>query len=251
VTKSHYLVVRCLACEGWLHPMAVKSHARPGKCRGHQWVDDVEDTTLVAAPLAAVLGQVLPPALVRRPTLSDDRVLTPGPREYLREEVCGGIVVASPVAGVSSRRWARVAAAAAARDGAAGVRAAMAPERFVDLERELVGDAVTCPCCAQSVTAKGLRTHQASSLLCRWRRAVGDVQELWASGWRDPFRVPDAPLSWGELNRTVAWKRRLRTVAFPRWSAVLVAPIEVVGDNGHVALIWHGARRQVQPGNDG
>ena len=56
MTKSHYLVVRCLRCEGWLHPMAVTSHDQPGKCRGHQWVDDIVDTTLVAAPLAVVLG---------------------------------------------------------------------------------------------------------------------------------------------------------------------------------------------------
>ena len=226
MTKSHYLVVRCLRCEGWLHPMAVTSHDQPGKCRGHQWVDDIVDTTLVAAPLAAVLGQVLPAALVGRPTFSMDRILSPGTGEYLREDVCGGIVVASPVAGVGSRRWVRVAAAAAACAGAAGVRAAMAPEGFADLERELIGNVVTCPSCAQPIAPKGLRAHQAKNLLCRWRRAVAEVQELWAVGWRDPFRVPGAPLAWAELNRTVAWKRRLHTVAFPRWSAVLVAPGE-------------------------
>lgn len=100
----------------------------------------------------------------------------------------------------------------------------MGLERFVDLERELVGDVVACPSCAASVTAKGLSAHQAQNILCRWRRAVGEVEELWADGWRDPYRVAGTPLTWAELNRTVAWRRRLRTVASPRWAGVLVAP---------------------------
>ncbi len=125
MTKSHYLVVRYQACETWLHPAAVDGHDT--RCRGHEWADDVVDTTLITVPIAAVVADVLPPELVRRPALSEDRLLNPGPGEFLRPEVCGGIVVASPVPGIRSRRWARVATAAAKRNGHAGVRAAMDP----------------------------------------------------------------------------------------------------------------------------
>ncbi|MDQ6798438.1 MAG: hypothetical protein M3011_10565 [Actinomycetota bacterium] len=223
-TTSHYLTVRCLGCEAWLHPMAVKSHATPGKCRGHQWVDDVVDSALVTAPLGLILAEALPAGLVSRPTLSDDRVLNPGPGEYLRPEVCRGVVVSSPLAGVGARRWALVAKVAAERDGIAGVRSAMVAERFAELETELVGSVVDCPSCGQVVASGGLRQHRVSNILCRWRRCVAEVQELWALGWRDPYNVAGAPLSWTELQRTVAWRRRLRTVAFPRWAAVLVVP---------------------------
>ncbi len=48
-----------------------------------------------------------------------------------------------------------------------------ATERWEYGQPWLAGDVVTCPCCARSVPAKGLRSHQASSLLCRWRQSVG------------------------------------------------------------------------------
>lgn len=202
--------------------MAVSSHAQPGRCRGYQWLDDIIDTTLVAEPDSDLLVEALPTGLVRRPTISDDRLLNPGEGEYLRPAVCRGIVVASPVAGVGSRRWARVAVAAAGRDGAGGVRATMTAEGFVRLERELIGEVRTCPACGEPITPRGLAAHQARSLSCRWRRAVAEVKALWASGCRDPWSIPGAPLSWTDLNATVRWRRQLRTVRFPRWTAVLL-----------------------------
>jgi len=56
------------------------------------------------------------------------------------------------------------------------------------------------------------------------RRAAAEVRAAWAAGWRDPYSVQGAPLTWGELTGKVCWQRRLVTVDFPRWTAVLLKP---------------------------
>lgn len=227
MTKSRYLTARCLAgCETWLHPAAVEPHLDLGRCRGRPWVDDIPDAVLVAAPMAEMLEPLLPAALVARPTFSYDRLVTPAPAEYLRIEVCQGITVCSPIAGVPSRRWVHVVRAAAARDGEAGVRRAMTAAGFAEVESELVdpGEFLECPDCRELVKRKGLATHRSRNVACCWRRAATEVREAWQLGWRDPYSVPDAPLKWSDLRARSDWRRRLRPVKFPRWTAVLLAP---------------------------
>jgi len=95
-----------------------------------------------------------------------------------------------------------------------------------ELEREFDADLtlVDCPDCGEPVARKCVGMHRAQSTFCRWSRARTEVATLWAAGWRDPFTVPDAPLTWTALHARVAWKRRVRTVEFPRWVAVLLSP---------------------------
>jgi len=227
VTKSNYLTVRCLAgCETWLHPAAVRPHIELGRCRGHPWVEDIADAVLVAAPTAEILKPLLPPDLVARPTFSYDRLVRPAPGEYLRIDVCQGITVRSPINGVPSRRWLHVAKAAAGRDGEVGVRRAMTSDGFADLEGELVdsNEFLECPDCGEFVRRKGLATHRSRNVACRWQHAAAEVREAWQLGWRDPYSVPDAPLKWSDLRARSVWRGRLRTVKFPRWTAVLLAP---------------------------
>jgi hypothetical protein len=90
--RSHYLTVRCpTGCEAWLHPRALQAHL--ARCALRPWTDAVSDSTLVAAPLADVLRAALPAALCERPTFSGDRVLKPGPSEYLYPELLHGVIV--------------------------------------------------------------------------------------------------------------------------------------------------------------
>jgi len=179
---------------------------------------------LVTGDLAEVLRQLLAPEFVDRPMFSDDRVLSPGPGEYLREEVCHGIVVRSPVEGVRSRRWTHVAGAAFGMGGETALQRSLSASGFAELEDELVLDVVVCPDCGELLNAKGLGTHRRTNAACRWRQAVAEVRDKWSIGFRDPWSTPGAPLEWGALKRRIRWSKRLHVVAFPRWAAVLLAP---------------------------
>ena len=226
-TKSHYLTVRCQPCECWLHPRAVAAHSQ--RCAGRRWDDGVGATTLIDEDLGQLFAQVLPPELVGRPTFSDDRILSPGPGEYLHPGVCHGIVVASPIDGVPARVWARVATAAARRLGETGVRACLHAEGLARMRRELEVEITACPDCGEVVSPRALGSHRATSSLCRWRRAVAEVRRRWDEGFRDPWSVPGAPLDWTGLNARVAWRRRLHVVEFARWAAVLLAHDDAAG----------------------
>jgi hypothetical protein len=225
-TKSHYLTVRCpFGCEAWLHPKALRSHE--SRCARHQWTDAVADGALVADPLASLLRAHLAPDHCTRPTFSSDRILKPGPSEYLYPELLHGAIVHSPIPGVPARTWAYVVAASTRMHGESVVSRAMEPAGFRHLEAEVQAYErfTACDDCGTVVTLRGLRTHRASSSLCRWQRAVTEVTTLWDAGHRDPWSLRETvPLNWGELNRFVAMRRRLTTVRFPRWTAVLVAP---------------------------
>jgi len=226
----------------------VAAHDR--RCTGRLWVDAVVDATLVTGSMAELLAELLPPELVDRPTLSADRLISPGPGEYLRIDVCQGITVRSPVAGVRSRRWVHVAAAGLRQGGEAAVRRALTAESFALLETELVLDVVSCPHCGEMVKRRGLSAHQATNMACRWRQAVGEVRERWANGSRDPWSVPGAPLEWGALKAKATWARRLEVVAFPRWAAVLLAPApSTSGSQAGEAI--SGARTAPTPGPRG
>jgi ribosomal protein S27E len=221
-TKSHYLTVRCEDCECWLHPRAVPSHEV--RCQGRPWVADVGGTTLVTGELAEHLGRLLPADLVGRPTFSPERMLSPGPGEFLHPEVCQGIVVASPVPGVPPRVWVYITRAGMREEGESALRRAMTADGYAELRAQLAVDLVECTHCGQFLIERGLGTHRRTNIACRWGRAAALVREMWALGRRDPWSVPGAPLEWGPLKAKASWRRRLEVVRFPRWSAVLLAP---------------------------
>lgn len=186
-------------------------------------MDDLPDRAVIPAPLAGALLSVLPRALVEqaeRPKVDRAR------RERVALDFREGVTVRSPVEGVRARRWLRVATAALESKGLSSVREAVFPDGFYALERELVPleSEVRCPDCDEGISARGLPTHRATNAACRWRRAAAEVRRAWAAGWRDPYSVEGAPLTWGELVRKVRWQRRLVTVDFPRWTAVLLKP---------------------------
>ena len=226
MTKVHYLTARCpLGCETWLHPQAVWPHTHhPGKCRKRPWVDDLADEALIAAPLARDIASILPSALVREPRYSAERMLHPGPGQYLCVDMTQGVLIRSPIEGVPARRWAVVVAAAERELGSGAIQQALSAPGYGRLEQRLTdnGRLARCPDCGDDLTARGLGKHRARSIPCRWRRAAAEVRSLWAEGWRDPFIVQGAPLKWVELNATVAWRRRLHVVPFPAWTAVLL-----------------------------
>ena len=221
-TKSRYLTVRCHGCECWLHPRAVATHH--DRCAGRRWDLDVGQSALVGEEIAGLFTQVLSAELVDRPTLSQDRLLSPGPGEFLQPSVCHGIVVRSPVPAVGARAWTTVATAAARHLGEAGLRRCLSAEGLAGVARELGVEVSTCEVCGEAVNPRRVGSHRATSAVCRWRRAVAEVHSRWALGYRDPWSVPGAPLDWTGLNARVRWRRRLHVVVFPRWAAVLVAP---------------------------
>lgn len=230
VGRSTYLTVRCpTGCEAWLHPKAVHQHLA-GRCRGHPWVEDLPDTAVIPEPyteliLSAIddtLVSVVPPDRSGRVDPSDGRVRNqPRPHKGTRR-------IQSPIEGIKARRWLLVAVAAAERWGDDGVRTALDPQRFQDLEGELVAPESynDCPICGTFVSTRSLRTHQRTSANCLWRHAASEVQDAWLDGWRDPWSIPGAPLTWSELTSTAALRRSLRTITFPRWIAVLLPPQE-------------------------
>lgn len=225
MTRSKYLTARCpLGCEVWLHPKAVGPHGRPGRCQHVAWVDRLEDEYLVAAPFAVDVSRLLPPDLVQRPEFSESRLLRPRAGEYIRDEVCQGIVLHSPVNGVRAQRWATVVQCAYRETGFGAIAAGLTEEGFAAIEQQLLaeGRLATCGDCGETTTCRGLQHHRAQSTACRWRRAADEVRALWNDGWRDPFSIGGVPLTWQELNSRVAWRRRLHVVPFPAWTAVLL-----------------------------
>lgn len=225
MTKVHYLTARCpQGCEAWLHPLAVEPHLLdPTRCRRRPWVDEIADEALVSAPLAQDIADVLPPDLLARPSFSEDRILSPNPDNYIRIDLCQGVMVRSPVPGVRAQRWAVVTSAAAREHGASAIQTATSPSGFRELEQQLTteGRLIQCPICGDTTMVKGLRNHQARNRACKWRVAAAEIRRLWAEGWRDPYSVTGAPLKWGELTARATWRRRTHVVRFPAWNAVL------------------------------
>jgi hypothetical protein len=226
MTKVHYLTARCpQGCEAWLHPLAVEPHLLDAdRCRKRPWVDEIADEALVSAPLAEDIVQVLPARLLTRPTFSEDRLRSPNPDNYIRIDLCQGVMVRSPVPGVRAQRWAVVTSAAARERGAPAIQMATTASGFRELEQQLTaeGRLTQCPICTDTTMVKGLRNHQARNRACRWRVAAAEVRRLWAEGFRDPYSVDGAPLKWGDLNARATWRRRTRVVRFPAWTAVLI-----------------------------
>jgi hypothetical protein len=231
VARCRYLTARCPGgCESWLHPRAVAAHIELRRCRGKPWVDGVEDSALVPESAAELFSERLPAHLIGPVEVSQDRVMSLRSSERVRNEVLYGVVVRSPIEGVRARRWVYVVMAALERHGPQALEKAVTSAGFEEVERELDADdwLADCPDCGETVGRSHINLHRARSTLCRWRRARTEVRALWDEGWRDPFAVPDAPLSWQALQATAAWRRRVRTIEFPRWVAVLLSPGDVV-----------------------
>ncbi|HEX8771511.1 MAG TPA: hypothetical protein VF711_12155 [Acidimicrobiales bacterium] len=150
-----------------MHPRVVNAHRR--RCPGRPWIDTLVDSTLVTGDLAELLSQFLPPELVDRPTFSDDRMLSPGPGEYLREEVCHGIVIRSPVEGVRSRRWTHVAGAAYGTGGETALRRTLTAEGLPNSRTSLCSTSSYVP------TAESLsRTRASGRIAVRTPPVVSD-----------------------------------------------------------------------------
>lgn len=233
--QAHYLTIRCpYGCEAWLQPSSFGRHR--ARCRGHQWVDDLPDSAVIPVSFVGVLASILPDGLV-----DDDH---PEVRRSRRNEVGFdfryGRRMRSPVEGVVARRWLHVAIRALELKGVQAVRDAVTLDGFLALEDELVpaGEAATCPWCGDFLARRGMGSHQTTNIVCRWRRAVSEVSEAWEAGWRDPYNVDGAPLTWAELRSRVRWTSRMLTVPFPRWTAVLLK-----GGDGSEAPIGHAVRR--------
>lgn len=223
--KAKYLTVRCpTGCEAWLHPAALCEHLRPGHCRGHPWVDDLPDNALVPQPAADKLAAVLPARLVGHPQISQRRIRKPAKGESLDHRVIGSLTIASPIEGIKARRWVAVALAATQRLGETAVLRLLTIEGFNDLEPKVLdGNAfLDCPDCGEPVHHKAIGDHRRKSTVCRWKRAAAEVRDLWYDGWRDPWSIPEAPLTWEVLMARVQWRRQLATVQFPKWTAVLL-----------------------------
>ena len=230
--RTTYLTIRCPGgCEAWFHPRAsVRDHLR--RCRRHPWVDEItevavvptEYTSLIAAVIDLdLLGAVSDPGQTwADPT--DGRAKRPVPTP------AGCLTLTTPVVGIRPRRWLTVAIAAIERLGYDGLERTLDPSSFHELEAEVLspGTHVECPSCGAFVTTRGLKHHQGSNAACAWRRAATEVRTAWAEGWRDPYSVQDAPMTWGELRARKCWRDHLRTVLFPRWISVLL-PTTAVG----------------------
>lgn len=225
-THCTYLTARCPhGCEVWLHPKAVVPHGH--RCEGVPWTDHRRPITevLLAEDAAELARSFLPPEVLHRPEFSDDRLLRPKPGMYLRVDVVAGVVVRSPLAEVSGRRWWTVVRTAA--EVGRAIDAAFDAQGFERLEHELgtADTLVRCEVCGDDVSRRGLRNHQARNSVCRSLANVTEVRTFWDLGYRDPYGLRDrgVPLTWAELNGRVHWRNRLHVIPFRLWTAVLIS----------------------------
>ncbi len=223
-TRCEYLTARCpYGCEVWLHPKAVAPHA--DRCRKIPWTESRRPVTevLVAEDEVERARSVCPPELVSTPTFSDDRLLNPRPGMYLHPGATNGVVVRSPLDGITGRRWWSVAQAASGAGRA--VAEAFDPDAFLRLEweLELTDQFVRCDICGDDVKPSRLKAHRSANSVCRFISSVAEVRTYWALGYRDPYRLRDdgVPITWTELNSRVHWRNRLHVVRFRLWTAVL------------------------------
>ena len=224
MTKCEYLTARCpYGCEVWLHPKAVVPHA--GRCRGIPWTESRRPVTevLLANEDADDARTLLPSSVLAKPEISGDRLLNPRPGMRLHDSAVQGIVVRSPLDGVTGRRWWTVARAAIA-DGRS-IEPAFCTDGFAALERllELEDHFVRCDVCGDDMTARGLRGHQRSNSVCRFLSDVAEVRTFWELGYRDPFSLRDegVPITWTELSSRAHWRNRTHIIRFRLWTAVL------------------------------
>ncbi|HLG01747.1 MAG TPA: hypothetical protein VI916_14885, partial [Acidimicrobiia bacterium] len=213
----------------WLHPRASVFDHR-ARCRGRPWVDVVAEVAVIPFEYTARIARVVDASLLGTVSDPGESWAVPGDGRAKRmTHPAGGLLtLETPIAGVRPRRWLAVAMAAIERFGDEGLGRALDADEFHRLEAEVLvpGAHVECICCGAFIAARRQKAHQATNAACLWRNGAAEVRRAWADGWRDPNSVPDAPMTWSELQATAAWRHRVRTVRFPRWIAVLLAPPE-------------------------
>ncbi|MGH9190875.1 MAG: hypothetical protein ACRDZ0_00160 [Acidimicrobiales bacterium] len=227
--RYRYMTARCpQGCDWWSIPPAVDRHTRSGNCKRQPWALARAGELLIAGDNHTRLGvlALLPPELVR-PAQAGDRAYFPLARDrYLPSGVLGGTVLTSPFPDIPARRWLEVADAALRRFGPAAITETLDRARFAELEQTL-GTAegfVSFPRCGDWLQQPGLIGHQRTSTRCRFLVAHRAVEAAWVQGWRDPWSLrPRVPVVWAELSRG-RWRHRIRTVEYPQWTAVLIAP---------------------------
>lgn len=206
--RSAYLTARCpTGCEAWLYPYALERHV-DGRCRGHPWVDDMPDTAVIPASYTNMILGNVDEALISTVGLErsgrvdgrDGRLRHAAPLNP------GSFCVPSPLDGIRARRWLVVALAAADRWGNDGVRQALEPERFRELEKELLapGSYLDCPVCGAFVSSRATESPdderqlrvapgRAGGPLCLARRLARSLQR--SPGTQDLGRaLPIDPL---------------------------------------------------------
>ncbi len=219
--RTTYLTIRCpKGCEAWLHARASVPH-HVDRCRGRPWVDDIAEVAVVPSEYSSLVEAAVDPALLGLVSMPGETRADPADGRCKRPVPlpAGTLTVRTPIAGVHPRRWLTVALAVWERHGSDGVERSCDPDAFRQFEAEVLnsGVHVDCPSCRALVTTRGLKHHQATNASCMWRRAASEVRTAWEEGWRDPYSIDDAPLTWRELTGRVCWRHRLRTVVFPRW----------------------------------
>lgn len=225
-TRCEYLTARCpYGCEVWLHPRAVGPHA--DRCPGHPWTDVRLPVTQVILPDTDVeqVRQICPPDTLHRPTFSSDRLLRARPGMYLPNALLSGIVIESPLDGVTGRRWWTVARSAH-QQGHSSHTALRDRDEFLHLEQQLglTGHLVQCDICGDDITPRHLANHRRTNSVCRFLADTAEVHTFWNLGYRDPYSIRNdgVPITWTELNGRVAWRNRLHVVRFRLWTAVLL-----------------------------
>lgn len=224
--RYRYMTARCpQGCGWWSIPPAVSRHVNDGRCRGVPWPQERRPGVLVAAgapnqPLLALL----PDSLKREPRFSD-RARSPLTRDpHVPGDVLAGTVVDTPIPDVDAHRWLAVVTLGVQRIGSRAAARALTGDGFAALEAELgpIDGHVDCPACGQWVSATRLAAHQLRNARCRWLVAHRRVEAAWADGWRDPWSLrPQVPARWTQLVQS-RWRRFVRTVEYPQWTAVLV-----------------------------
>lgn len=227
--RFRYMTARCpMGCGWWSIPAAVASHVRRGRCTREPWPLANPASMLVAAGTRTALLGALPEPVKRRPTFGDrmvdpllrDRRLSPGAR--------AGVVVVSPVTGVGVRRWLETVTLGVQRFGPGVVDDALSGEGFAALEAAVgpIPGFVTCGGCGEWQATRGLAGHRARNTRCRWLVAHREVEAAWGAGWRDPAsQRSGVPVRWAELSHG-RWRRFVRLVEYPQWTAVLVDPAQ-------------------------
>ena len=125
-----------LGCDWWSIPPAVERHVHDDSCAREPWALRRSDELLVARATTPASWASFPHTS-RRPDFADRTVTPLAGDRHVRDEVRGGSVLTSPIAGGPARRWLEAADVALERFGPSAVHAPLDPERFFDVERQV------------------------------------------------------------------------------------------------------------------
>jgi predicted RNA-binding Zn-ribbon protein involved in translation (DUF1610 family) len=190
-----YLTAQCPKCREWFHPTEAEKHE--GACKRRPWARRGNPRNC-SAPILLV------PHL--DPTSS--HVSTIGNYVY----------VASPIDGVSARRWAKTAEAAIQHgyEPSVIITNMQTATGWELMHKEFPIELIPCPHCGEDVIEAGLLAHTTKSVRCHWLRADAEVTKLRAAGYQDPYAMrPTVPLTWTAL-RSGPWRNTTTSVTYPR-----------------------------------